>query len=142
MGVLHPEFSVLVAHKAAVRASDVGEVFRKLAIEQGKSIHYEMASFLEFSSFMASMSDRAQSQYIAWLLDYTDERDGGAYHNEFDWVTGKAATRSLDRMRTRYPQLYEVMQVQRNAWWTKKIDELLSMGNILHRDRAITCARS
>jgi len=106
----------------------VDDVLRKLAVEQGKSIHYEMPSFLDFASWMAAMPDTAQSQYIAWLLDFIDERDSGAYHDDFDWIAGHPPTRSLDRMRTRYPQLYEAMQPRRNAWWAKKIDELLSMG--------------
>jgi len=106
----------------------VDDVLRKLAIRQGKSIHYEMASFLDFASWMAAMSDVAQSQYIAWLVDFFDERDSGAYQDDFDWIVGNPPTRSLDRMRTRYPQLYEAMQPKRNAWWAKKIDELLSVG--------------
>ena len=34
--------------------------------------------------------------------------------------------RNLNRMRTRMPDLYEAIQVQRNIWWAKKIDELLA----------------
>ncbi len=50
-------------------------------------------------SDMAEMSDRAQGQYIAWWLDFVDEREGGGHRDEFDWIVGRASTRSLDRMR-------------------------------------------
>jgi uncharacterized protein YbaP (TraB family) len=31
-------------------------------------------------------------------------------------------------MRTRTPDLYRIMQVQRNAWWAQTIDRLLKRG--------------
>jgi uncharacterized protein YbaP (TraB family) len=31
-------------------------------------------------------------------------------------------------MRTRTPDLYRIMQVQRNAWWARTVDRLLSAG--------------
>lgn len=77
------------------------------------------------------MPDTAQSEYIAWLLDFLDDvKSGRAVDLDDAWVHGKfvAETRSLDRMRTRMPALYEIMQVGRNAWWARKIDELLRSG--------------
>ena len=36
--------------------------------------------------------------------------------------------RSLDRMRTKTPELYQIMQPQRNSWWARKAYELLATG--------------
>jgi len=49
---------------------------------------------------------------------------------EFGWIKGdtSAGERAVERMRTRTPDLYRIMQVQRNAWWTQTIDGLLKSG--------------
>lgn len=104
------------------------DVLRKLAILQGKRIGYETPTGLAFAQSMAAMPDKAQSQYIEWLLDFFDDyRQGFNGVSWFDWTTGSPTInrRSLDRMRTRTPELYQAMQVRRNAWWAHKIDQLL-----------------
>jgi len=104
------------------------QVLRDLSAAQGKSIGYEMPTQLEFARFMAAMSDTAQSQYIDWLLDFLDEKKNAINADDFSWQVGEpgTSTRSLNRMRTKTPDLYRVMQVQRNAWWARKIDQLLA----------------
>jgi uncharacterized protein YbaP (TraB family) len=74
------------------------------------------------------MPDAAQSEYIGWLLDYIDEQNAGAHDHPFQWHDGdpNESAGSLDRMRIKYPELYKVMQIGRNAWWASKINELLS----------------
>ena len=108
------------------------QVLRQLAQSEGKSIRYEMPTAEAFAGFMSGMPDKAQSQYIEWLLDFLDAHKKGLDTAPFSWVNGKpaASQRSLDRMRTKMPDLYRVMQVQRNAWWARKIDELLMTGGI------------
>jgi uncharacterized protein YbaP (TraB family) len=107
------------------------EVLRKWAKAQGKSIRYEMPSQLDFARFMAAMPDAAQSQYIAFLLDFLDDQTAGRNHGEFGWIKGdtSAGERAVERMRTRTPDLYRIMQVQRNAWWVRTIDRLLKSGD-------------
>jgi uncharacterized protein YbaP (TraB family) len=107
------------------------QLLRDMAGEQGKRIGDEMPTQLDFARFMADMSDAAQSQYIAWLLDFLDERKLAVSADDFGWVVGKpdASNRSLDRMRMKAPDLYQVMQRQRNAWWAGKIVELLAGGD-------------
>lgn len=106
-------------------------VLEEMAKSAGKSIGYEMPTSEAFVNFMAAMSDKAQSQYIEWLLDFLDDDRKGLNDDAdetFGWITGKplTSTRSLDRMRTKMPDLYQVMQPQRNIWWAQKINELLS----------------
>jgi uncharacterized protein len=106
----------------------------KMAKGEGKAIDYELPTRASFVEFMAGMSDKAQSQYIEWLLDYLDDYKSGVNNDDasFSWVTGERemALRSLDRMRIRMPDLYQAMQVQRNGWWARKIDDLLNAGGV------------
>jgi uncharacterized protein len=106
------------------------QLLRDFGAAQGKRMGHEMPTQLEFAQFMAGMPDAAQSQYIDWLLDFLDEKKQGAYADDFDWEVGKpdTSTRSLDRMRTKSPDLYRVMQAQRNTWWAGRIDQLLAAG--------------
>jgi uncharacterized protein len=108
----------------------VDEVLKRAATSQGKMIRYEMPTRLDFARFMAAMPDSAQSEYISWLLDFIDDQGSGANSDPFEWYSGdpRESTRSLDRMRAQYPNLYKLMQTQRNAWWTRKIGDLLATG--------------
>jgi len=117
-------------NKLAYEQVYVDQVLRELAQSKAKNIHYEMPTWPAFARFMAAMPDEAQSQYIEWLLDFLDDYKNGSGMTAFSWIRGQptASRRSLDRMRTRMPDLYRVMQVQRNAWWARKIDELLMAG--------------
>ena len=117
-------------HKPSIELKYPEETLSAWAKEQGKPVRYEMPSQLEFARFMAAMPDAAQSQYIAFLLDFLDDQAAGRNSDEFGWIQGDTSTgeRAVDRMRTRTPDLYRIMQVQRNAWWARTIDGLLEGG--------------
>jgi uncharacterized protein YbaP (TraB family) len=116
-------------HKSSSPQIYADEILGDLAISAGKTTHYEVPTREAFARAMAVMSDRAQSQYIEWLLDFLDDQKRGLNDGNFGWETGtpgEPPERSLTRMRTKMPDLYQVMQVQRNAWWAHEIDELLA----------------
>jgi uncharacterized protein YbaP (TraB family) len=117
-------------HKPSVEIKYPEELLSKLATDASKPIRYEMPDQLAFAQFMAAMPDAAQSQYITFLLDFLDDQTAGRNHGQFDWAHGDTSIgeRAVKRMRTRTPDLYQIMQVQRNAWWTRTIDRLLSEG--------------
>lgn len=98
-----------------------------LAAKSGKGMRYERPTFEAFVQFLDSLSAKAQSQYVDWLLDYFDSDKAGLTAASLDWANGKPNSASLDRMR-RLPELYEVMQPRRNAWWANQIEELLGVG--------------
>lgn len=109
---------------------DVDAVLGSMARAAGKQVGYEFPSSDPVTMLLALMPDAAQSQYIAWLLDFLDEYKEGRNDpaEAFRWIDGDpgdSPTRSLDRMRTRMPELYQVMQRQRNQWWARKVSELL-----------------
>ena len=117
-------------HKPSVETRYPEELLTKLAADAGKRIRHEMPDQLAFARVMAAMPDAAQSQYITFLLDFLDDQAAGRDQGQFDWVHGDTSIgeRAVERMRTRTPDLYRIMQVQRNAWWTRTIDQLLSEG--------------
>ena len=119
-------------HKPSFEPRNPDETLLKMAKSAGKPVHYEMPDQLEFARFMAAMPDAAQSQYIQFLLDFLDDRAAGRGAGEFDWIAGDTTggERAVDRMRTRTPDLYQVMQVRRNAWWADTIERLLAAGDV------------
>ena len=112
-------------HAAATGELDYPDrVLLGLAKKSGKSLRYEYPTFDALIQFLAGMSDEAQSQYIAWLLDYFDAELRGPGAADYAWLTGEGDTGSLDRMR-RYPDLYRIMQPERNRRWAQRISTLL-----------------
>jgi uncharacterized protein YbaP (TraB family) len=117
-------------HKPSIETQLPDETLTKWAKDAGKPIRYEMPSQLDFARFMAAMPDAAQSQYMTFLFDFLDDQLAGRSQDEFGWINGDTAVgeRAVERMRTRTPDLYRIMQVQRNAWWARTIDRLLTSG--------------
>jgi uncharacterized protein YbaP (TraB family) len=117
-------------YKPSFEPRSPDETLTKWAEEQGKPIRYEMPSQLDFARFMAAMPDAAQSQYMTFLFDFLDDQTAGRNQDEFGWIKGDTSSgeRAVERMRTRTPDLYRIMQVQRNAWWAQTIDRLLTSG--------------
>ena len=112
---------------------DPDAVLAEMARKAGKKIGHEFPTRESFVTFMATMPDQAQSQYIEWLLDFLDDYEKGFNDTtaSFSWITGNPGDtpiRSLERMRTRMPELYQVMQPQHNIWWARRIYELLASG--------------
>ena len=117
-------------HKTTFEHRNPDATLTKWAKDQGKPIRYEMPSQLHFARFMAAMPDAAQSQYMTFLFDFLDDQTAGRNQNEFGWISGDTslAARAVERMQTRTPDLYRIMQVQRNAWWAQTIDRVLTSG--------------
>ena len=98
-----------------------------MAARTGKLLGYEFPTREAFVNLMAGMSDRSQSQYLEWLFDFLDDYKQGLHDQDetFGWIQGRRLPlRSLERMRAK-ADLYQVMQLQRNQWWARTIDELL-----------------
>lgn len=113
--------------KLPYESINIDQELLKRAKEAGKPVHYEMPDGVAFARFMAGMPEKAQGQYIDWLLDFFEDVQKGHNKATFDWEIGKPnGYRSLNRMRSKMPDLYQSIQVQRNAWWAHKIGELLA----------------
>jgi hypothetical protein len=102
------------------------EVLRAMAIESGKAVRHEFPTSADVLRFFASLNDKAQSQYVEMLLDYLDDEKRGVNEEYFAWASGESSDRAIERMRITTPDLYRVIQAERNAWWAAKIEELIA----------------
>jgi uncharacterized protein YbaP (TraB family) len=97
------------------------------AAKERRPIHFEL-TMEAWIWRLAGMSDHLQSQYLDWLFAWFDDELGGVNHDRFDWMDGRLVARPINGMRTRYPDLYEIMDAERNRWWATTIEELLARG--------------
>jgi uncharacterized protein YbaP (TraB family) len=95
--------------------------------KSGKTIHSEI-TMEDWLRKLAALPDKLQSEYLEWLFDYFDDQKAGLGADRFGWMQGKPSERSNERMRTKMPNLYEVMDTQRNEWWARQIVNLLAEG--------------
>jgi uncharacterized protein YbaP (TraB family) len=102
------------------------------ARQAGKALHYEFPTREDSTRWFAAMSDQVQSQWIALLLDFFDDQKRGLNDACEGWMIGQPCTRIIDRMRSKTPALYAVLQRDRNVWWARTIrDQLTAGGNHL-----------
>lgn len=92
-------------------------------------IESEYPTLADLIRFFANLPPAAQPQYVQELLDYFDrdaagENDSGKY----GWIAGQPDPRSLEEQRERTPELYRAMHIERNAWWTGRIEGMLEDG--------------
>jgi len=97
------------------------------ALKDHKPVHFEL-TMPEWLRKLAALPDQTQSEYLDWLFDYFDDEKKGLNRDRFDWMHGHLVSRAIDHMRARQPQLYEVMDAERNRWWARQIGGLLSRG--------------
>jgi len=97
------------------------------ALKDRKPVYFELM-MVDWIRKLAATPDRIQSEYLDWLFDYFDDEKKGLNRDRFDWMQGHLVSRAIDRMRTRLPDLYKTMDEERNRWWTRRVDELLSRG--------------
>jgi uncharacterized protein YbaP (TraB family) len=97
------------------------------ALKDHKPVHFEL-TLEDWLRKLAVMPDSVQSDYLDWLMDWFDDEKKGLNRDRFDWMEGHLVARPIERMRTQLPDLYEIMDGQRNRWWVRQIDELLSRG--------------
>jgi len=97
------------------------------AVKAHKPIRVEL-TMEEWLRKLADLSDHIQSQYLDWLFDWFDDERAGRNRDRFDWMRGHLVDRTMLRMHAQYPELYEVMDGERNRWWARKIAELIGRG--------------
>ena len=79
---------------------------------------------------MAAMPDKVQDDYLSWLFDYFDDELHRRNRDRFDWMPGRLASRSIERMRNRiYPERTKLWMANAIKWWAQKIGDLLTAGN-------------
>jgi uncharacterized protein YbaP (TraB family) len=99
------------------------------ARQRGIPIQSEYSTLADLLRFFAELSEAAQPQYLEELFDYFDRDVAGTNDaGKYGWITGQPSTQSIDEQRERTPDLYRAMHVERNAWWTGRIEGMLEAG--------------
>jgi uncharacterized protein YbaP (TraB family) len=103
-------------------------VLSRMAYASKKPIHSEFATGADAMAHFIEMPDAEASERLEFLLDYLDEDEAGQLPDRYDWIEGRANTRALDKMRARWPLLYQDEMVKRNIAWVERIEGFLAAG--------------
>ncbi|THD62587.1 TraB/GumN family protein [Phenylobacterium sp.] len=104
-------------------------VLAGLARANRKPVHAAIASGDDLTRRLAGMAPDVQRERLAFLLDdFDDARAGDS--DRYAWTTGHASSAALERMRTRYPQLYQLEHIEGGLDWAHRIDGLVSRGGV------------
>lgn len=106
-------------------------VLQAKAEARGMPIRSELADYDAFTRLLAAMPDETQHEYLLYQLDFIEAGEGGAL-DDAAWSLGdvEAFERKLDVMRATYPSLYRYLNVERNAEWVDRIEDMLDRGGV------------
>ncbi len=115
---------------ARVAYDDVTGTLLNIAKEIGIPIHSEFASWNDFPRFFAAMPRPVQIQYLSYTLDNIEQPIAEEAKLSERWIQGDVSgfERANNQLRTRYPELYAVIEIGRNKWWAKRIGDMLDRG--------------
>jgi len=120
--------------KSGAGAADIENfpdvVLSGMAYEAKKPVHSEFATGSEAMAHFINMPDEEASERLEFLLDFLGDDEAGRLSDRYDWISGNANNRAIDRMRIKWPALYQDEQVSRNVGWAKRIAGFLSAGGI------------
>ena len=105
-------------------------VLSRMAYEAKKPVHSEFATGSEAMAHFINMPDDEASERLEFLLDFLDDDEAGRLSDRYDWILGRNNNRAIDKMRTKWPALYQDEQVNRNIGWARRIAGFLSDGGI------------
>jgi uncharacterized protein YbaP (TraB family) len=103
-------------------------VLSQMAYKSGKTVHSEFATGAETMAHFVNMPEAEARERLEFLLDFYDDDTAGRLSDRFDWISGRSNTRAIDRMRIKWPALYQDEQVSRNVGWARRIQGFLDKG--------------
>jgi uncharacterized protein YbaP (TraB family) len=103
-------------------------VLARMAWAAGKTVRAENPDAASITHFFADMTPEQQSERLRFLLDFYEDEAKGLHADQYDWLAGRASTVNIDRMRIKYPSLYQVEHVKRNVWWADQVVKMAAAG--------------
>jgi len=100
----------------------------RMAYAAKKPVHSEFATGADAMSHFINMPEAEAIERLEFLLGFLDDDEAGRLTDIYDWISGRSNNRAIDRMRTKWPALYQDEQVNRNVGWAKRIAGFLSAG--------------
>jgi uncharacterized protein YbaP (TraB family) len=106
-------------------------VLQAKAQERGIPIRSELEDYDAFTRLLAAMPDETQHEYLLYQLDFLEEGESGSA-DDAEWALGNTDSfeQKLDAMRETYPSLYRYLNVERNAEWVDRIENMLASGGV------------
>jgi uncharacterized protein YbaP (TraB family) len=117
---------------ASTKLDDVEGVLLRIAGQQHIPIHSEYATRNDFPRFFASLSNRAQVQWLSYQLDFMERPLHTILRSGDAWADGDVSglLSVQTELRTRYPDLYAAIETSRNEKWAERIAKMLSEGGV------------
>jgi len=103
-------------------------VLAQMAYERKMVVRSEFATGEDAMAHFVNMPEAEAIERLEFLLNYFDEDEAGQLTDRYDWIFGETSTKTIDRMRTRWPLLYQDEQVSRNVGWANRIAGSLEKG--------------
>ncbi len=117
-------------HMSTYKVDDSKAFMQKTFQDRGAKVIPELAECDDWVRFYASFPRRAAVQYLMYQIDLTELPPDDFRRWSVQWLHGDVSgwERFNQRMRIRYPDLYQVLEWQRNDVWARRIDTALRQG--------------
>jgi uncharacterized protein YbaP (TraB family) len=115
---------------AGAKFDDVGGLLRQIAVTQSIPIHSEYGSWKDLPRFFAGLPRKVQTDWLLYQLDIMQQPVNTVMAAGDAWADGKdeGLLSEQDQLRTRYPPLYEAIEINRNEQWAIRIEKMLQTG--------------
>ncbi len=117
-------------HMSTYKVDDSKAFIEKMFQDRGASVIPELPECDDWVRFYAGFPRRAAVQYLMYQIDLTELPPDDFMQWSVQWLHGDVSGWELfnRRLRTRYPDLYQVLEWQRNDAWARRIDTALARG--------------
>ena len=108
------------------------QVIQKMAAEKGIPITGEVERWDDWVRFYADFGQKAAVQYLLYQCDIVELPADSMTKWSEAWLHGDLSGWMgwNEHMRTQYPDLYVVLESNRNSRWAKRIDQMLDEGGV------------
>jgi uncharacterized protein len=123
--------AVFNSRPRAVPPPDNGQlVLQRMALERGVPVKSEVAAWDDWVRFYAAFPEKAAVQYMLYQIDLSELPPDAFGRWSDQWLKGdeSAWERFNLQLMERYPDLYQILEVQRNEKWVDRIVEMLASG--------------
>jgi uncharacterized protein len=115
---------------AAPPADNAQLFLQNIALDRGIPVKSEMAEWDDWVRFYAAFPQKAAVQYMLYQIDLSELPPDAVARWSDRWLKGdeSAWERFNQQWREQYPDLYEVLEVQRNEKWVDRIVDMIASG--------------
>lgn len=119
-------------HMAQYQPDDAKGAIQKMFVDRGLPVHSELESCDDNVRFYARFGVPAAVEYAMYQIDLAELPPDSIPSWSEQWLRGDlAGWESFNRhLATSYPNLYEVLEVHRNATWAGRAQAMLKRGGV------------